>query len=139
MKEETWNFVTRRLVSITGATKEDISLYEQEKKIIIEDILKEVNDKHRLVALIEVEKREEKAVVKQSYEYREKISDGWSRRSQYLKNKYIEDTKGKIVADARYCLRDAGFDLDQMNIRWDHLSNEEVSEERLRDLLGEVE
>jgi hypothetical protein len=136
MKQEDWDFVTQRLNSVAAGTKADsdsISIRTEEDTVVIENTLKEVEDKHRLVAKFSVEETEDGAEVKQIYEYRKKEDDDCLTKSRYLKNKYEDNVTGKIVADTRYCLRDAQFDLEQMNFRWSQLANQEVSEQVLRD------
>jgi hypothetical protein len=136
MKQDDWDFVSQRLTSIVAGTEvssDSISVRTDETTIVIENVLKQVDDEHRLVAKVSVEETEDGAEVRQIYEYREKEDDGWLTKSRYLKNKYEDDVTGKIVADARYCLRDAQFDWEQMNFRWSRLANKENSEQVLRD------
>jgi hypothetical protein len=141
MKQEDWDFVSQRLTSIVAGTEvssDSISVRMDEATVVIEKTLKEVDDEHRLTAKVSVEETEDGAEVRQIYEYREKEDDRLLTESRYLKNKYEDDVTGKIVADARYCLRDAQFDLDQMNFRWSQLANQEVSEQVLRKIFGEL-
>jgi hypothetical protein len=141
MEQEDWDFVSQRLTSIVAGTEvssDSISVRMDEATVVIEKTLKEVDDEHRLTAKVSVEETEDGAEVNQIYEYRKKEDDDWLTKSRYLKNRYEDNVTGKIVTDARYCLRDAQFDWEQMNFRWSQLANQEVSEQEIREIFGEL-